>query len=314
VIVADIILHHYQNSPFSEKIRLILGYKNLAWKSVDIPAIMPKPDLTPLTGGYRRTPVMQIGADIYCDTALMADVLERLYPTPTLYPESCAGLAKTMAQWADSTLFWTMIPYCFQPTGIANVFKNMPPEHMQAFVADRAKFRGTMPRMAIPEANAQLRELLARLEHMLADGRQYLCGSQSSIADFSVYHCIWFIRDVAVLPEILSHFGKLSTWADRMAAFGHGNFEKFDAQQALHIARESVSAGFDGRTSDDIYAAHLGQQVLIQPADYGIDPVEGELIFSDAQEFALRRHDDRAGTVVVHFPRLGFQLRKLGAA
>jgi glutathione S-transferase len=311
--MADIILHHYQNSPFSEKIRLILGYKNLTWKSVDIPAIMPKPDLIPLTGGYRRTPVMQIGADIYCDTALMANVLERMRPTPTLYPESCAGLAKTLAQWADSTLFWTVIPYCFQPAGIANVFKNMPPEHMQAFVADRAKFRGTMPRMAVPEATAQLRELLMRLEHMLADGRHYVCGAHASIADFSIYHCVWFIRDVAVLTDILSRFGNLCGWADRMAAFGHGKNDKMEAKLALDIARESSPGSFEGRISDDVYAAHIGQQVLIQPADYGIDPVEGELIFCDAQEFALRRHDERAGTVVVHFPRLGFQLRKCGA-
>jgi glutathione S-transferase len=308
--VADIILHHYRTSPFSEKVRLILGFKNLAWKSVDIPPIMPKPDLMPLTGGYRRTPVMQIGADIYCDTALIADVLERLQPAPSLYPEPHAGLAKTLAQWADSTLFWTVIPYCFQPGGLANIFKDMPPEHVQAFAADRAKFRGSLPRMPFPEAVAQLRELLTRLENMLADGKPYLLGAQASIADFSVYHAIWFVRDVAVLPDILVGAPKVSAWADRMAAIGHGKPEKMTGEQALTISRESTPAGFDGRVSDDVYAKHLGQRVLIQPADYGIDPVEGELVFTDASEFALRRDDERAGTVVVHFPRLGFQLKK----
>ena len=63
-----IILHHFDQSPFSEKIRLIFGLKSIAWRSVRISRIMPRPDLMPLTGGYRRTPVMQIGADIYCDT------------------------------------------------------------------------------------------------------------------------------------------------------------------------------------------------------------------------------------------------------
>ncbi|MDH3509928.1 MAG: glutathione S-transferase N-terminal domain-containing protein, partial [Gammaproteobacteria bacterium] len=66
--MTDIILHHFDLSPFAEKIRLALGFKNLSWRSVQIPLIMPKPDLTALTGGYRKTPVMQIGADIYCDT------------------------------------------------------------------------------------------------------------------------------------------------------------------------------------------------------------------------------------------------------
>ena len=79
----DLILHHYPGSPFSEKIRLVLGYKKLAWKSVIVPAIMPKPDVVALTGGYRKTPVLQLGADIYCDTALIARVLERLAPAPS---------------------------------------------------------------------------------------------------------------------------------------------------------------------------------------------------------------------------------------
>ena len=79
----DLILHHYPSSPFSEKIRLVLGYKKLPWKSVLIPNIMPKPDLMPLTGGYRKTPVLQVGADIYCDTQLIMLEIERLGGTVT---------------------------------------------------------------------------------------------------------------------------------------------------------------------------------------------------------------------------------------
>src|ERR1700736_1244932 len=69
--MTDIILHHYEISPYSEKVRIGLGLKGLAWGSVEIPVIMPKPDLTALTGGYRKTPVLQIGADIYCDSQLI---------------------------------------------------------------------------------------------------------------------------------------------------------------------------------------------------------------------------------------------------
>jgi len=86
--MAELILHHYWMSPFAEKVRLLLGYKKLAWRSVLIPPVMPKPDVTALTGGYRKTPFLQIGADIYCDTALIARVLDALQPAPTLYPAS----------------------------------------------------------------------------------------------------------------------------------------------------------------------------------------------------------------------------------
>ena len=84
--MTDIILHHYETSPYSEKVRLGLGLKGLAWASVEIPIIMPKPDLTALTGGYRKTPVLQIGADIYCDSQLIMRELERRYPSPSFYP------------------------------------------------------------------------------------------------------------------------------------------------------------------------------------------------------------------------------------
>jgi glutathione S-transferase len=109
----DLILHHYPMSPFAEKIRLVLGYKKLAWKSVIIPRMMPKADVVALTGGYRRTPVLQIGADIYCDTALICDVLEHRRPSPSLHPPGSNGRDRIIAQWADSTLFWAAMGYSF---------------------------------------------------------------------------------------------------------------------------------------------------------------------------------------------------------
>ena len=102
--MTDIILHHYDISPYSEKVRLGLGLKGLAWASVEIPVIMPKPNLTALTGGYRKTPVLQIGADIYCDSQLIMRELERRYPTPSFYPAG-HGAADALAWWAEKTTF-----------------------------------------------------------------------------------------------------------------------------------------------------------------------------------------------------------------
>src|SRR5437763_15634773 len=96
--MTDIILHHYDTSPYSEKVRLGFGLKGLAWASVELPQIMPKPNLTALTGAYRKTPVRQIGADIYCDSQLIMRELERQYPTPSLYPAG-RGAADALARW-----------------------------------------------------------------------------------------------------------------------------------------------------------------------------------------------------------------------
>ena len=309
--MSDIILHHYPSSPFAEKIRKILGFKKISWNSVIIPVIMPKPDLTALTGGYRRTPVLQIGADIYCDTALIADVLERRVPAPSLYPAPIAGLARTLAQWADSTLFWTAIAYSFQPAGLQSMFADLTAEQIKAFASDRAQMRGSAPRMAVAEATGQLAEHLRRLEDMLLDGRKYLLGQQPTIADFSVFHPLWFVRNAKAVAGILDATPTVQAWLDRIAEIGPHEHKKMSADQALSIAREATPATIDNSIFLDTHGVALGQRVAIMPSDYAFDPVEGELVLATETEFAVSRNDERAGNVFVHFPRLGFQLKKI---
>ena len=103
--MSDVILHHFALSPFAEKVRIGLGLKQAAWKSVDIPIIMPKPDLMPLTGGYRKTPVMQVGADIYCDTQLIMLELERRLPSPPFLLKGREGEARAITMWIDRSMF-----------------------------------------------------------------------------------------------------------------------------------------------------------------------------------------------------------------
>ena len=171
------VLHHYKISPFSEKVRLVLGYKGMAWRSVTVPSILPKPDVLALTGGYRKTPFLQIGADIYCDTALICEVLEHLQPQPSLYPAASKGVARVLAQWADSTLFWAAMGYNLSAKGAAALFANAPPEAAQSFSADRAAMSGGMTRLRPSDASGIYKSYLRRLSHML-DGQPFLLGDR----------------------------------------------------------------------------------------------------------------------------------------
>src|SRR5580704_17025422 len=112
LLMTDMILHHYETSPYAEKVRLGLGLKGLAWASVEIPVIMPKPDLTALTGGYRKTPVLQIGADLYCDSQLIVRELERRHPSPSFYPVGRRA-ADALAWWAEKTMFSPAVSIVF---------------------------------------------------------------------------------------------------------------------------------------------------------------------------------------------------------
>jgi len=101
----DVILHNYPQSPVAEKVRVAFGIKGINWRNVEIPRLPPKPMLTPLTGGYRRTPVMQIGADIYCDSQCIIRELERRFPSPSFMPTTDAGLLWCLSRWTDGALF-----------------------------------------------------------------------------------------------------------------------------------------------------------------------------------------------------------------
>ena len=311
--MADLILHHYPTSPFAEKIRLVLGYKKLAWKSVIIPMIMPKPDVVALTGGYRKTPILQIGADIYCDTALICDVLEHLQAEPSLYPEPSKGMGRTLAQWADTTLFWAAMSYNFQPAGAAQVFGNAPPEAAKAFAEDRQAMRQGMPRMPAPDATAAYKSYLRRISDMLDDW-PFLLGTSPSAADFAAYHPLWFTRTrTPAMAGILNATPTVLAWMDRMAEFGHASFEKFGAVEAIAVAAASKPAALNGDVFQDEHGIPLGSQVMIRSENFGLEPTEGELVAATRMHYTLRRTDPRAGTVHVHFPRIGYILKKAEA-
>ena len=311
--MSDLILHHYPTSPFSEKLRLILGHKQLAWKSVVIPRIMPKPDVVALTGGYRRTPLLQIGADVYCDTALICDVLEQREPRAPLFPEGKKGVARVFAQWADSTLFWAAMGYNLSPKGAAALFAGQPPEAAQAFAADRGAMRTNMTSLRPGDATAAYRSYLRRLASMLED-QPFLLGDAPCVADFAAYHSLWFSRVVnPAVAGVLDHTPGVLAWMDRLAALGHGTMSKFTATEAIAVAAAAQPAPLDGDVFQDDHGIALGSRVSIAAEAFGTESTEGTLLAATRTRYTLERSDDRAGTLHVHFPRIGFVLKEVKA-
>ena len=310
-----LILHHYPNSPFSEKVRLILGAKRLAWKSVLVPAILPKPDVVALTGGYRKTPFLQVGADIYCDTALIADVLEHVQSEPTLYPPHLKGVSRVFAQWADSTLFWAAMGYNLSPRGAAEMFAGAPPEAARAFAEDRKAMSAGMARLRPGDAASAFRSYLRRIAHMVEE-LEFLFGAEPCIADFATYHPLWFTRTrVPGMAPILDATPAVLEWMDRLARGGHGRPEKLSGTDAVAVAcaADPLPAGanllLDSAFQDD-HGIPLGSRVTVAAESFGPEATEGELIAATRTHYTLRRTDPRAGTVHVHFPRIGYILKK----
>jgi glutathione S-transferase len=301
--VPSLILHHYDTSPFSEKVRLIFGHKGLRWASVEQPSIMPKPDLIPLTGGYRRIPVLQIGADVYCDTQAIVREIERRHPTPTLYPDGQAGTAQAWNLWADRLAFMPAVAAVF-----AEIGQYVP----QAFIDDRSQMMPgrrfeDLPQQA-PHAREQLRALIATLDQQLAGGRPYLLGDSFSLADAACYHPLWFLRAAPGALALLSEFGHVTAWQARVAAIGHGERLAMTPAEALHVAATSAPAAALPSDPHEPNGIAPGDAVAIVADDYGFDRITGHVVHCTADSIALRRVGPGGHEVVVHFPRFGFRV------
>jgi len=306
----ELILHHYPMSPFAEKIRAIFGAKQITWKSVDIPRIMPKPDVVALTGGYRKTPILQIGADIICDTALIARKIDELVPEPQLYPDHVAVNAEVIAAWADSVLFNSAVPLAFQPQVMAETFAGREQE-LQAFAADRAAMRkgATMPRTSLENAKNILHRFVKNFECQLQNGQAFVCGGFPCIADFSIYHSLWFLWTKPIVCDELTPYPAIMGWLQLMKEFGHGSQSELSSTEAIAIAKGAKTKVEPGHSVVEKFA--VGDEITVQPTDYGIDPVQGKLLLCDEIETVILRNDNRVGDVAVHFPRANYAIEKV---
>ncbi len=305
----ELILHHYPQSPVSEKVRIVLGMKGLAWRSVEIPRLPPKPLYYPLTGGYRRTPALQIGADVYCDSRCIIDELERRFPEPSLTPGGGQGMIWGAGQWTDGPLFDLVLRIVFAATA-----DDMP----DAFVKDRGQLYFGDPaaipafKQAMSENLAQLRGQLAWIDARLSQGRAFIPGDAAGIPDALCYYLIWLLQDRwPGTAAFLQEFPHLAAWAERVRAIGHGRATDLSAEEALDIARDASPTTAEQADPADPLGLKPGDRVAIRHHGAGDDaPVVGRLIAGGPDRLVLAPDAGDLGDLAVHFPRVGYSVEK----
>lgn len=305
--MADLILHHYPPSPVSEKIRTALGLKKLSWTSVEENRLPDRPELFAMTGGYRRIPVLQIGADIYCDTQLIFRVLENVAPTPSFFPAGSAGLPFGLSRWADAEFFTSAMKVAFAPA-----IDNLPP----ALVADRQRLylgpNGDLAkeREDLPHTLSQLRAQFGWLEDALAGGSDYLMGDAASMADLLAWYLYWFVSGrYAEADAFLAEFPALNLWAERMRAIGHGTSTDMTPVEALAIAKAATPTTAEAADPNDPQGLTPGMTASVAPlTDSAENPVTGTIRAVTRDSIALTLKSEGADTVCVHFPRVGYRV------
>ncbi|MEO1248186.1 MAG: glutathione S-transferase family protein [Pseudomonadota bacterium] len=300
----QLILHHHDPSPFAEKIRLVFGLKKLSWSSVQVPMIMPKPDLTLLTGGYRKAPVLQIGADVYCDTSLIARELELRFPEPSLFPAGHPGLSYALARWSDKAFF--------EPGAGLSMGENegIP----QEILDDRFKFFNFMDfgdmSSQMPHCYAQFQAQAQLLEDELNSlTTPYLGGDQPSWIDIQAFFSVWMANtNIPRAAELLEPFPAINRWSKHMDAVGRGERSDTDAGAAHDIAKAASPDPAAGVAANPFHDFKTGDFVTVVPDDYGFDPVAGRLTALDTRRITIERETADLGTNAVHFPRSGYRV------
>jgi glutathione S-transferase len=316
--MAEWLLHHYAASPYAEKARLLLGHKRLAWGSIDVPMVPPRPVLQQLLGGFRRIPVLQRGADFFCDTRLLPDVLDSAHPERPLMPPHARAVSTLMAQWAEPRVFLAMGPVRFESRDDLQGLQRAG-VHPGDFLRDRAPFMApavdTQRSGAVRDsARDHVLSYLRVLQGLLGE-QAFLCGDQPCAADFSAYHTVWWLRAPPRRDALLSPFSSLAAWADRLASIGHGDAQPRTADDALRAVRaaQGAVAAWSPRwpAVDD---KRLGRTVNVMPDDYGRDPVAGVLSAVSDRHVTVTREVPDLGTVRVHFPKVNYEVVPIDAA
>jgi glutathione S-transferase len=311
----EIIFHAYPQSPVAEKVRVAFGIKGLNWRSVEIPRIPPKPMLIKLTGGYRRTPVMQISADIYCDSQCIIRELERRFPSPSFFPgkgeANNAGLMWALSRWTDGELFTLGVKIILGAAG-----ENLPAD----FAEDRGRlYLGPDWAEGLKSANANLPHLVSQvqaplswLDQQLNDGRSFLLGGAPAAIDAQFYYVVWFLRGRwAQGSEFLSQFPALERWEQSVAGIGHGSSSDLTAEEALEIATLAQPTASCGIDPNDAMGFTEGMEITVTPdVDGGEQPVSGKAHSVTVDTISLKRKDPDIGDICVHFPRAGYRFSK----
>ena len=292
-----IVLHGYATSPFAELARVALGLKGLAYQAVEIPMIAPKPDLVALTGGYQRTPVLQVGADIYCDTAAICDALERVQPEPSLYPAPLGALHRMIANWAGGPQFFAHVGAMVGLMPKGTVPAPMVDDRRRRFNFD---FEGLGP--AEPHLRAQALTTAAWLETLLGDGRAFIGGDAAGHGDLALYSNLWFVWGRHPGFEAAAH-PRLAAWYERVGGFGHGRPEAVTGAAAIEVARRAAPDLSEMVDAGGGFVA--GQAVRVKTDGSGDESVAGRLLRLSPAGIAVAVEIPGGGTAAVNFPRLG---------
>ncbi|MGB3670720.1 MAG: glutathione S-transferase family protein [Phormidesmis sp.] len=199
-------LYQFEASHYSEKVRLVLDYKQLPYKTIEVSPGIGQIDLYRLSG-QRQVPVLKDGAEIVPDSTAIARYLDSKYPERPVIPADAKqkGLCLMMEAWADESIglnarkvmigafnqhpnFRTALLPISTPELVKNAVSSVPGD-LLSLLGSGVGFGGD----AVKTATEILRQDLEALCLILSE-QPYLCGEEPTLADFAVAGLSMYVK------------------------------------------------------------------------------------------------------------------------
>lgn len=196
-------LHQFEISPFADKIRRILNWKQIPYECVDygVSGVMKIRRINPAG----KVPVLEHDGVWISDSSDIALYLEKKFPDRPLYPmdSQARAQAHVLEDWADESLYFMEMSLRFlypenarrflpmlmakDPAWLQRVFGGFILRSMRGLLSNQGHGRRSH--------DARLHDLQRHIDSVgqwLGD-REYFFGAEISIADIAVYvqlYCI----------------------------------------------------------------------------------------------------------------------------
>jgi glutathione S-transferase len=261
-------LYQFELSHYTEKVRLILDYKGLTYRKIEVTPGIGQLDLFRMSG-QRQVPVLKDGSEVIADSTKIAEYLDRQYPDRPIIPTDPKqrGLCLLIEQWADESIGLNArkamvgalnhnqsFRTAFLPSSTPDIVKTLvgavPNELLSLF--GQGVGLGTE---AVQSAEQALKRDLASLCFILME-QPYLVCNQPTLADFAVAALTMYIKfpsgSYLDIPESLKGkgvpgiadigtFEPFFTWRDKLYA----DFRKSTVSSAAPSASAPHSISID---------------------------------------------------------------------
>jgi glutathione S-transferase len=191
-------LYQFELSQYCEKVRLILDYKGLAYRKIEVVPGVGQLDLFRLSG-QRQVPVLKDGDTYIADSTEIAFYLDRKYPEKPIVPTDPVerGMCLLIEEWADESIGikgrTAFIGAFAQNQNFRTAFlPKETPDFLKTLLgsvpAELIDILGTgvgLGKEAIKSAKIGLQQDLEALTLILSS-RPYLVGDRPTLADLTV--------------------------------------------------------------------------------------------------------------------------------